>query len=439
MGFFSSFEVLLSQAAAFARKARTRVPRRSLLADEGGTVLVLFGLAVPVLLAGTSAAVEYASIINRRTALQSAADTAALAAAKELTLANSDSSVIATAKSAAVAKLAMNGPGQAPNVAGRVLDNRNGVEVTIGETIPFMMGNYLGWPKADVSVRAVARLSRGARRLCVVGLEQTGEAIRLEMDAKITAERCEVHADSKFDQAIKAFNNSVLKAERTCTAGGYKASKSSNFAPTPITDCPRIGDPLAGRAPPSVGSCTYTNKVVTSQETLDPGVYCGGLKVGTGGIASLRPGTYVMENGRLELDRYSAIYGENVGFYFRGQTSVLDIDPETFVSLTAPKTGAMAGILFFEDRAASTGRTFRIASNYARKLLGTIYLPRGTLYIGSNKPVADQSAYTVVVARHIRMDAGPDLVLNTNYGGTDIPVPDGVGPNAGTDKISLSE
>jgi hypothetical protein len=55
-------------------------------------------------------------------------------------------------------------------------------------------------------------------------------------------------------------------------------------------------------------------------------------------------------------------------------------------------------------------------------------------------PVADQSAYTVVVARQIRMEAGPDLVLNTNYGGTDIPVPDGVGPKvSGDSKISLSE
>ena len=50
------------------------------------------------------------------------------------------------------------------------------------------------------------------------------------------------------------------------------------------------------------------------------------------------------------------------------------------------------------------------------------------LYVGSNKPVADQSAYTVVAARQIRVDAGPNLVLNSNYGATDIPVPTGVGP-----------
>jgi hypothetical protein len=289
-----------------------------------------------------------------------------------------------------------------------------------------------------VDVKAVAKLATGKRRLCMIGLEPTVDAIRLEQQARITAEQCDVNSDSTSVEGIKAYNDSVLKAERICSAGGYKASRSSNFAPTPNTDCPKTGDPLAGRAAPSVGPCNYTNKIVSSQETLQPGVYCGGLKVAYGGLANLTPGIYIMENGKLQLDRYSGIMGQNVGFYFRGDTSVLDFDWETYVSLTAPKTGALAGILFFEDRGAPIARKFRIASNYARQLLGTIYLPRGMLYVGSNKPVADQSAYTVVVARQVRMDAGPNLVLNSNYGGTDIPVPEGVGP-IGTNNVTLSQ
>jgi hypothetical protein len=106
--------------------------------------------------------------------------------------------------------------------------------------------------------------------------------------------------------------------------------------------------------------------------------------------------------------------------------------------LTAPKSGALAGILFFEDRSAPLARKFRIASEYARQLLGTIYLPRGMFYVGSNNPVANESAYTVVVARQVRMDAGPNLVLNSNYGGTDIPVPEGVGP-VGDSNVSLAQ
>jgi hypothetical protein len=51
--------------------------------------------------------------------------------------------------------------------------------------------------------------------------------------------------------------------------------------------------------------------------------------------------------------------------------------------------------------------------------------------------VADQSAYTVIVSRQLRLSAGPNLVLNANYSSTDVPVPDGVGPLGA--KVSLSQ
>jgi len=92
----------------------------------------------------------------------------------------------------------------------------------------------------------------------------------------------------------------------------------------------------------------------------------------------------------------------------------------------------MAGFLFFANRVLLTGtvnlRHFRISSNNARNLLGTIYLRDGQLDIDSDRSIADRSAYTVVVARRINVTAGPDLYLNTDYDGTDVPVPDGVGP-----------
>ena len=55
-------------------------------------------------------------------------------------------------------------------------------------------------------------------------------------------------------------------------------------------------------------------------------------------------------------------------------------------------------------------------------LLGTIYLSRNTLSVDANAPVADESAYTAIIARKLLLDAGPNLVLNSNYSATDIPV-----------------
>ncbi|HKH34594.1 MAG TPA: hypothetical protein VKA80_10610, partial [Beijerinckiaceae bacterium] len=117
------------------------------------------------------------------------------------------------------------------------------------------------------------------------------------------------------------------------------------------------------------------------------------------------------------------------GFYLRGASATFEFAFDTTISLSAPKTGAMAGMLFFDDRNSKADK-HRIYSDNARKLLGTIYLPNGELHIDAKKPIADQSAYTVVVARRVELYSGPNLVLNANYGDTDVPVPKGVGPVA---------
>ena len=71
-------------------------------------------------------------------------------------------------------------------------------------------------------------------------------------------------------------------------------------------------------------------------------------------------------------------------------------------------------------------RIHRIGSNNARNLLGTIYLPQGTLLIDATAPVADQSAYTAIIANSLQLQKGPQLVLRSDYDKTNVPVPDGL-------------
>ena len=78
----------------------------------------------------------------------------------------------------------------------------------------------------------------------------------------------------------------------------------------------------------------------------------------------------------------------------------------------------------------------RITSDDARVLLGTIYLPVGDLVIDAKKPVVDQSAYTAIIAQHIELNSGPNLILNSNYDATNVPVPEGI---RGTRQVVLSK
>jgi hypothetical protein len=198
--------------------------------------------------------------------------------------------------------------------------------------------------------------------------------------------------------------------------------------------------------------------VVSSVSTLYPGVYCGGLTIKGGAQVTLTPGNYIMNNGPLLVQDTSSLIGQSAGIYFTGDKGGLRFDPGTTISLTAPKDGVLAGFIFFEDRNVSQPvppppgplgllsppppgsppmRTYQISSNNAQQFLGTFYLPAGRLIIDASRPVAAQSAYTVVVTRQIDIVNGPNLVLNSDYASTDVPVPEGVG-NA-TQKARLAQ
>jgi hypothetical protein len=120
------------------------------------------------------------------------------------------------------------------------------------------------------------------------------------------------------------------------------------------------------------------------------------------------------------------VTGENVGFFLSGEDTTLKFVGNSTISLTGAIAGDLAGLLFFESRAGKPGRTHRINSAKANKLTGTIYLPKGKLRIDPNGSVAEDSAYTAIIANEIEIDEGPMLVLNSDYGASNVPVPDGI-------------
>jgi hypothetical protein len=189
-------------------------------------------------------------------------------------------------------------------------------------------------------------------------------------------------------------------------------------------------------------------------QILEPGVYCKGLKITDKAVVTLRPGIYIIKDGPLVVDKGATLEGADVGIYLTGRRSNLVFAAASTINLSAPKDGPLAGILIFDDPSGAKApaippyplpiplvgellgalqpggppREHKILSDNARLLLGTIYMPQGRLIIDASKPIADKSAYTVMVVRRIDLHAGPNLVLNSDYSATEVPVPKGVGP-----------
>ncbi len=402
----------------------------SLAGDRNANVAMTVALAGMTLITASGAAIDFGKIARVKNGLQTIADASAIAGAREFRLGNTDKAVL-TASTTNFANNSLSSKNLTASVNVVVDMTAKTVTVTLSSTVPTYVMKTIGTASTTPSATATAKVVGGAP-ICVIGLDSSQNfTIGMDKSAKLQAPGCSVYSNSTKSNGLFAKNSATMVAAFICTAGGKSGAGPGSFTPPPQTDCPVIPDPLASRTPPSAVGCTNTNLVISGgSQTLNPGTYCGGITVTNNAVVTLNPGIYAFKDGPLSVTGGGTLTGNNVGLYFTGKSALLDLGQASTVSLTAPKVGTMAGMLVFEDRNAPTGQTHQIISDNARTLLGTIYLPQNELHVAANKPVADQSAYTIVVAKLFSLSAGPTMVLNANYGATDIPVPDGVGPNA---------
>lgn len=431
------------------------------LIDDKGNVAVAFALLAPALLAAAGGAVDFQNMRNQREALQHAADALATRGAREFLLDNATESQIEALVEATADAQYRGSLGAFSLTAAAVARDKT---VTASLAQPARKGFFLHHLPAysePISVTATA-VARGSSNVCVIALEEKSEAaIRAEASAKLDAAKCSILSNSSSSRGVEAAGFSRLRAALICSAGGARGS-SFNFEPAALTDCPVYDDPLKERLEPEVGACDHTNlalgdagalsalvghTLTTAISLLDgsdegtligytrfdlqPGVYCGGLKVRADADVHLEPGVYVFKDGPLEIDFGGRLFGRGVGLFFTGDKAVFNFKPQSIVHLTAPTDGIMAGLLMMEDRARKSTETYSILSANARTLLGTIYLPNGRLLVDSLMPIADDSAYTAIVTRYLRMSGSPQLVLNADYSLTDVPVPEGIGAAGG--------
>jgi Flp pilus assembly protein TadG len=414
------------------------------LRSERASTLTTFALMTPVLLGAVGIAVDYGRAGLFRTRMQGIADGAAVMSARQLQLAQATSDKVAAFAQSYVASQ-LSGVATAIDVDAKALT----VKVTLTAEVERILDISLIQKNVPVRASATAKLSSGLP-LCLVGLDAKAPAtIGLEKNALLTASGCLVYSNSTSASGLSSQDSAVLKAGFICSAGGKSAAANASFSPQPATDCPAMSDPLAIRQPPPDGPCKYLATIVAGgSQTLQPGVYCGGLVITLGANVKLAPGIYTIKDGPLLVNGNSSLTGENVGIYLKGQGSSLKFDAQTTISLTAPKDGPMVGLLIFDDptgasallnvllnplvagkytKLLSSPREHLILSDNARMLLGTIYMPKGRLIIDATKPLADKSAYTVLVVQQLDLYSGPNLVLNSDYGASEIPVPAGVG------------
>jgi hypothetical protein len=132
------------------------------------------------------------------------------------------------------------------------------------------------------------------------------------------------------------------------------------------------------------------------------------------------------------LSQDSALEGRDVVLFFNSDNK-FDFGGNARVELSARTSGRFAGFLIVTH--INNYQSFTISSNNVRELLGTIYIPRAELIISSTGDVAQESAWSVIVARAITLSKSPVLFINSSYVGSGVPVPTGMGPGTNSPRL----
>ena len=408
---------------------------RQLVHSRSGNFAVGFALVIPLLLGLAGGVIDLVQYKRMQLKMQALADQAALAATREGGLKGWDLNVAkAVAKLFVENEVGTSGGSEplAQFAADAQLD-KTGKKVTVSVSMDhhpfFYVGYFTGSPQ--IVVKATATVTSDMN-LCVIGLDPVSpKTVSLSGTSKVTAPNCAVVSNSSSPTGFSSVDDAFLGSEQNCSAGGF-AGALRNYGVMPTKDCPAVPDPLAGRKRPSTATCNFTNKVVKGFVTiLTPGVYCGGITISDKANVLFKPGVYVIKDGELKSSLGGIAAGVGVGFYFTGEGSRYNFDTTTTISFTAPSTGEMAGLLFYQDPDMKVTLDYEIASINARKLLGTIYLPNGNFKVYAKNRIGEESAYTVIVAKTIDIGAQADLVINSDYASTTVPVPEGLGPVKG--------
>ncbi len=168
-----------------------------------------------------------------------------------------------------------------------------------------------------------------------------------------------------------------------------------------------------------------------------PGTHCGNITVGTGQTMLLLPGEHYFRSGTLRMQNNSTLTGSDVVLVFNDNasfafTELVDHQPDR-----APERDLRRLRDRHDPQTTPTPSPSRPTAR--AQLEGAVYIPDATLLVtGTGNQVADQSAWTVVVAKGLQLSGSPNLVINANYAGSNVPVPAGAGSNYHSGNVVLS-
>ena len=280
-------------------------------------------------------------------------------------------------------------------------------------------------------------MAQGVSGACLYALDGTAQQSFTISGSTVNA-GCSVAVESNASQAFTMTGAETLYLQNHAQVGvvggwqlngNYLVDTISNQQIQPVK-ISSPGDPLASIQAPTSGTIvgkSHTNYDMNNRppnNTISPGVYCGGLTIGNtnGAKFTMSPGTFIMAGGGLTINSQAVVSGTGVTVYNTSSTgwgcsgssnyTPITVSGQANVTLSAPTSGSLSGILIFGNRTGCSTPGSCVDQING----GSSATFNGALYLKSDKLLFSGSSVTggclVAVADIIGING------NSNFGST---------------------
>jgi hypothetical protein len=381
-----------------------------------------------IIMGFVSLATEVGYILLVQREMQSAADSAAVSGATAL-MRGTPSNYQVEAQAVASASGFTNGSSGAsvtvssPPENGSYAGVTGAVEVVISRPQTVSLMSLFGQSSINVGVRGVAVIGSGSG--CALQLlSGASVGVSVSNGAVVNLTSCGLGANSTSSTALSMTGGAVVNAQTVTAVGGASITNGASINPSSAlkTSQPAVTDPYAGVTVPTYSGCSNGNNksygYSAGVQTLNPGVWCNGVSFGSSAQISLNPGVYIVDRGNFNVSGAVVMNGVGVTIVLTSSTgsnyATVTIGNGASVTLSAPTSGATAGLVFFGDRNAPASNSNSLQGGSTLALTGVMYFP-SQLVIFSNG-TSNPSGCTELIAGTMQFTGGATFSNNCSTG-----------------------
>ena len=387
---------------------------------ERGMVIIFVAILTLVLLGLAGVAVDSALVASANQQLQSAADGAALNAARFLGAdGEGDLSFMATREAAmevALANEAANATikldantSNAPN-GDIVVGNWNQATRTFTPTtaypnavrvhaqrtatnadgpIGLMFGSIFGKGTSDVAATSTAIMALPLDPLVLILDPTTNNALNINGTNYLEVINGKIQVNSTGHCALHMVGDPTMSATLT-KVGGSACYPDGTVTGTIQEGAEPIPDPLADVLPTNSDWNAFKaslplpeggNGKIDDSGTWNPGYYPKGLIVTASETVNLKPGSY-MFGGQVKIGGSANVLGSGITIFCDKGVDVDVSGSEAGMQCTPPSEGPFTGITIFMHRETTGPGVVKIGGSGIFKVEGIIYVPGGEVVLG---------------------------------------------------------